>query len=83
MVGPRRSLRSGSVDVSGSAMGLRQGTFSQPTTPVSPVSPPLPNGQILPRTRSSTLHLRQSLDDSFTKKPLEVCIEFYGVVLYI
>lgn len=72
LTGPRRSLRSGSVDIiTTTAMGNRNNNVHLP--PVPPLSPPLTNGQFA-RTRSTTLHLRQSLDETtFAKKqPLEV-----------
>uniref|UniRef100_A0A1B6DQA9 DBF4-type domain-containing protein n=1 Tax=Clastoptera arizonana TaxID=38151 RepID=A0A1B6DQA9_9HEMI len=69
LLNSRRSLRSGSVDVSCPAMGMRN---SVPQSTTSAPAPPLPNGKILTRTRSSSIQLRQSLDDNFTKKTLKV-----------
>ncbi|XP_046688208.1 uncharacterized protein LOC124373943 [Homalodisca vitripennis] len=54
--GPRRCLRSSSVESQATTMGSRTSTLTQN------------NGQLTPRTRAST----RSLDDACAKKPLEV-----------
>uniref|UniRef100_A0A1B6MBB6 DBF4-type domain-containing protein n=1 Tax=Graphocephala atropunctata TaxID=36148 RepID=A0A1B6MBB6_9HEMI len=54
--GPRRCLRSSSVESQANIMGSRNSSLTQN------------NGQLTPRTRAST----RSLDDACTKKPLEV-----------